>query len=79
MVYKRKKLSFIERFLLKVPGKVRFGPYRLLPLFFAFGACIELTMIYWQVGEVNFCKFITMLFETSGIVTHSLYRFRQGL
>jgi len=55
MVYKRKKLSIIERFLLKVPGKVRFGPYRLLPLFFAFGACIELTMIYWQVGEVNFC------------------------
>ncbi|XP_012529535.1 small integral membrane protein 4 [Monomorium pharaonis] len=45
----------LKKLLHKLPGK-RFGEYRLLPLFFFFGAALEYSMIHWYVGEVNFYK-----------------------
>lgn len=45
----------LKKLIRKLPGK-RFGEYRLLPIFFIFGAALEYSMIHWQVGEVNFYK-----------------------
>jgi len=53
--------SYINKILAKVggildtiPGKERFGSYRLLPLFFCLGAGLEFAMIKWKPGGVNF-------------------------
>ncbi|XP_011874207.1 PREDICTED: small integral membrane protein 4 [Vollenhovia emeryi] len=51
LLYRRKFRKLIN----KLPGKA-LGEYRLLPIFFAFGAALEYFMIHWQVGEVNFYK-----------------------
>lgn len=50
----RYRTKYIDPLLDKVPGKQRFGKYRFLPLFFIFGATVELLMIKWTVGETNF-------------------------
>jgi hypothetical protein len=64
--YKTKSSGF-RRLLLKIPGRDKFGVYRLLPLFFALGAGIEFAMIFWHVGEVNFCKSEFILFFVSKV------------
>lgn len=46
----------MKRLINKLPGKA-LGEYRLLPLFFIFGAALEYSMIHLHVGgEVNFYK-----------------------
>lgn len=60
-----KRLWYRSNLLVKVfnswPGRERFGVYRFLPLFFVMGAALEFAMINWQVGEVNFCRYILYL------------------
>lgn len=46
----------LARILAKVPGEKRFDEYRFLPIFFIFGALLELSMIKWEVNGVNFYK-----------------------
>ena len=52
-----KPLGIIGRVFDLVPGKERFGVYRLSPFFFFLGAALEFSMINWQVGEINFCEY----------------------
>ena len=49
--------SGLQRFLDAWPGKRMLGMYRFLPIFFTLGASVEFSMINWNAGEVNFCKF----------------------
>lgn len=54
----------IRHILNKWPGKKYFGIYRFLPLFFVLGAALEFSMIKWQVGDTNFCKYSNITDKT---------------
>lgn len=58
----RFKFNVFERLMHKWPGEARFGMYRFLPVFFALGALYEFTLINLTVGQVNFCKFVFVLY-----------------
>ena len=51
-----RRITLITRLLQAIPGKERFGIYRLMPFFYLFGASIEFFMIHWRPNGVNFCK-----------------------
>jgi len=53
---RRSKSTAIKRLLDSVPGKKTFGIYRFMPLFVLAGAALELAMINWHVGEINFYR-----------------------
>jgi len=46
----------LRRIIRNWPGRRIFGEFSFLPIFFAFGAALEFSMIHWSVGEVNFYK-----------------------
>lgn len=46
----------LRRLLRLVPGRERFGPYRLLPFFFVLGGAMEWFMINVRIGKETFCE-----------------------
>ncbi|KAL3170992.1 hypothetical protein MRX96_013890 [Rhipicephalus microplus] len=45
----------LSKILLNWPGRKTFGPYCFMPVFFIFGAALELAMIKWTPGgKTNF-------------------------
>jgi hypothetical protein len=51
--------KYVNVILDRIPGKARFGNYRILPFFFLIGASIEYLMVNWTVGphKINFCNY----------------------
>lgn len=46
----------LRRLLRLVPGRERFGAYRLLPFFFVLGGAMEWFMINVRIGKETFCE-----------------------